>query len=410
MENINLTEEEIKQIKLLRASNIMYEKTKQKTLEMNKPNKNDVIDMLNKAQEDIIKQAEQHDITLEAIKPEFPLNEEIKNSKIDLFEIKVDAQDEDLEEISFDSQENQVLPIISDSDSNTQYDVISLPSNGECYKSKQKSVAVSFLTAYDENLITSPNLYKDGLIIDFLLKHKVIDKKIDVDKLCIGDSDAIILWLRATGYGNEFPVIVTDPITDKQFEALIDLTTIKTKPFTLKGDENGYFSFTTPNNKDLIKFRFLTRGDEKKLEKLNKYENIGVKKQLILSNLNDIIQILATDVELDGLTHEDRNKITDNLYAWANSVNENKKSTISKLITNRLEISIVSINGNEDKKYIKEYIKKMPARDSLELRRYMLENEPGMDFEVEVQRPVSLGGGSFKTFLPWDDTVFYHIS
>ena len=87
-----------------------------------------------------------------------------------------------------------------------------------------------------------------------------------------------------------------------------------------------------------------------------------------------------------------------------------KKSTISKLITNRLEMSIVSINGNEDKKYIKEYIKKMPARDSLELRRYMLENEPGMDFEVEVQRPVSLGGGSFKTFLPWDDTVFYHIS
>ena len=81
MENINLTEEEIKQIKLLRASNIMYEKTKQKTLEMNKPNKNDVIDMLNKAQEDIIKQAEQHDITLEAIKPEFPLNEEIKNCK-----------------------------------------------------------------------------------------------------------------------------------------------------------------------------------------------------------------------------------------------------------------------------------------------------------------------------------------
>ena len=410
MENINLTEEEIKQIKLLRASNIMYEKTKQKTLEMDKPNKKDVIDMLNKAQEDIIKQTEQHGITLEVIKPEFAINDEIKNSKIDLFEVKEDVQDEDLEEFSFELQSNQVLPTISDSDSNTQYDVISLPSNGECYKSKQKSVAVSFLTAYDENLITSPNLYKDGLIIDFLLKHKVIDKKIDVDKLCVGDSDAIILWLRATGYGSEFPVVVTDPITDKQFETVIDLTTIKTKPFTLKGDENGYFSFTTPNAKDLIKFRFLTRGDEKKLEKLNKYENIGVKKQLILSNLNDIIQILATDVELDGLTHEDRNKITDNLYAWAKSVNENKKSTISKLITNRLEMSIVSINGNEDKKYIKEYIKKMPARDSLELRRYMLENEPGMDFEVEVQRPVSLGGGSFKTFLPWDDTIFYHIS
>ena len=256
MENINLTEEEIKQIKLLELVILCTKKPSKKTLEMNKPNKNDVIDMLNKAQEDIIKKAEQHDITLEVIKPEFAINEEIKNSKIDLLEVKEDVQDEDLEEFSFELQSNQVLPTISDSDSNTQYDVISLPSNGECYKSKQKSVAVSFLTAYDENLITSPNLYKDGLIIDFLLKHKVIDKKIDIDKLCVGDSDAIILWLRATGYGSEFPVVVTDPITDKQFEALIDLTTIKTKPFTLKGDENGYFSFTTPNAKDLIKFRF----------------------------------------------------------------------------------------------------------------------------------------------------------
>ena len=100
MENINLTEEEIKQIKLLRASNIMYEKTKQKTLEMDKPNKKDVIDMLNKAQEDIIKQTEQHGITLEVIKPEFAINDEIKNSKIDLFEVKEDVQDEDLEEFA----------------------------------------------------------------------------------------------------------------------------------------------------------------------------------------------------------------------------------------------------------------------------------------------------------------------
>ena len=119
MENINLTEEEIKQIKLLRASNSMYEKTKQKTLEMDKPNKKDVIDMLNKAQEDIIKQTEQHGITLEVIKPEFAINDEIKNSKIDLFEVKEDVQDEDLEEFSFESQSNQVLPTISDSDSNT---------------------------------------------------------------------------------------------------------------------------------------------------------------------------------------------------------------------------------------------------------------------------------------------------
>ena len=51
----------------------------------------------------------------------------------------------------------------------------------------------------------------------------------------------------------------------------------------------------------------------------------------------------------------------------------------------------------------------MGTRDSLEFRRYFLENEPGVDFEIEVERPENLGGGSFKTFLEWDDTVFLNI-
>jgi hypothetical protein len=52
----------------------------------------------------------------------------------------------------------------------------------------------------------------------------------------------------------------------------------------------------------------------------------------------------------------------------------------------------------------------MPASDSLKLRRYIMENEPGLDFEVEIERPESLGGGSFKTFLEWNDAVFFNIA
>ena len=52
----------------------------------------------------------------------------------------------------------------------------------------------------------------------------------------------------------------------------------------------------------------------------------------------------------------------------------------------------------------------MSARDSLAFRRYIYDNKPGMDFEIEVNRPESLGGGSFKTFLEWDDYVFWHIA
>ena len=73
-------------------------------------------------------------------------------------------------------------------------------------------------------------------------------------------------------------------------------------------------------------------------------------------------------------------------------------------------MQITAINGNYDKEYIRKAIYNMPANDSLKLRRYILENEPGLDFEVEIQRPESLGGGSFKTFLNWDDTVFINIA
>ena len=52
----------------------------------------------------------------------------------------------------------------------------------------------------------------------------------------------------------------------------------------------------------------------------------------------------------------------------------------------------------------------MIAKDSLELRKYIMANEPGVDFEIEIQRPESLGGGSFKTFLEWDDSVFLNLA
>ena len=53
---------------------------------------------------------------------------------------------------------------------NIKYDVIPLPSKGEAYKNKMSKIPVAYLTAYDENLIVSPNLYKDGTFLDYMLK------------------------------------------------------------------------------------------------------------------------------------------------------------------------------------------------------------------------------------------------
>ena len=126
--------------------------------------------------------------------------------------------------------------------SNIKYDVIPIPSKGEAYKSKLKKIPVAYLTAYDENLIVSPNLYKDGSFLDYMLKTKIMTNEIDPDDLLPGDRDAIILWLRGSGYGPEYPVTATDNVTGEKFETVVDITQLKPKKFTLKGDTKDYFN------------------------------------------------------------------------------------------------------------------------------------------------------------------------
>ena len=46
------------------------------------------------------------------------------------------------------------------------------------------------------------------------------------------------------------------------------------------------------------------------------------------------------------------------------------------LVTDRLFRAITSIQGNTDKSFISKFIRNMPARDSLQIRRFLEKNEP----------------------------------
>ena len=61
------------------------------------------------------------------------------------------------------------------------YDVVTLPSNGVFYN--KKSLKVSYLTAADENILTSTNLSQSGELMDVLLQNKIQDKDVDVKQL-----------------------------------------------------------------------------------------------------------------------------------------------------------------------------------------------------------------------------------
>jgi len=305
--------------------------------------------------------------------------------------------------------ENQVSGA-NNEDSFAVYDIIPLPSKGECYRHKKDKVKVGYLTASDENIITSPNLYESGDIMNILLKRKVLDKDVNVDELVSGDVDAIMVWLRGTAYGNEFPFETTIPGTTRTIKTSADLSKLNYKPFSLSGDENGHFKFVLPRTKAEIKFKFLTKKEERLLQKLNKRENNGIASIELKEAVEKVKKVIKSDTTLSSA---DKNTIIDasqKLEKWSDSLSSrNNNSSYTKSVTNTMEMQIVSINGNEDRRYIHEFVNDMPASDSLAFRRYIYDNQPGVDFEIKVEKPESLGGGSFSCFLEWDDYVFWAI-
>ena len=420
-----LTPEQEKEIKLLQANNEMLQRTKEEAKLRGTEN---AVQRIELAQQDVYEQVKKIDksIAEKMMKANGSSEEKsvvttmIENHYSDESIFDVLKQQEEKEQIKVKEEPTRVEQVVKEAvfsntdfnniDMDVQYDVISLPSNGECYRNKTERVPVGYLTAYDENFITSPNLYKDGLVIDFLLKHKIMNKDINIDELVSGDVDAIILFLRATSYGTDFPIYVRDPESGEQIETVVDLSTLKYKEFTLKGDKDGYFDFELPVSKDIVKFRFLTRKDEKNLKLLSTLESENVKAQTIKNNIEVLKEAVKSDRYLDGKDKQELLKDFEKMKPWIQKLEETKSTPFNKLITNRLEMSIVAVNDNYDRSFIAKYVKTMVAKDSLMLRRYILENEPGVNFEIEIERPVSLGGGSFKTFLEWDDSVFLNIA
>ena len=240
-----------------------------------------------------------------------------------------------------------------------QYDVIPLPSNGMCYPATSPlrcgRIPVAYLTAADENIIASPNVYRDGKLLDIILDRKILDKRINVSDLSSGDRDAIILWLRATSYGEDFPISATNPQTGKRYNVTIKLSQFGYNDFDLESDENGLFTYTT-SNEDEIKFKFFTNDDEELLRKVITSQITDSNKIEILKNLKYITDALNriefSDEEKSMLT-EDVDEIKDIVGTDIPEVDED---IYPSTITEQMIMHTVSINGNTDIEFIKNYI------------------------------------------------------
>ena len=220
------------------------------------------------------------------------------------------------------------------------HDVIALPSQGRFYKNKKSTVKVAYLTAADENILTSPNLLQNGKVIDVLLDRKVIDQDIKASQLLPGDKNAILFFLRATGYGEMYNVEVTDPKTGKTFETEIDISQFQPKEISINPDENGECDYVLPKSKNKIKFKYLTSEEDEKIVK----EDDARRKKM-----------------------------------GANA--------ISQLLTMRLAAQISEIDGIRDRGQIQQFVDNMSPMDSGALRKYINDNEPGLDLNVSIEAP-----------------------
>ena len=418
-----------KALRQLKNSYDMYEKTKKETEKRLKEKLNPDgtkqytpeeikknLDLINTAQEDVVGQylalgGNIEDLKKKTKKKITPTNVE-KSVREMMEDMEVDRKKALDEAVSATAtrMEQEYIPSKGSYNPEAAFDVIPLPSNGEAYKDKIAKMPVAYLTAYDENMIVSPNLYRDNLIIDYILQEKLLSKAIDPMDLLEGDREAIILFLRASGYGNEYPITATDNITGKEFDAVVDLSTLKYKEFNLKGDSNGWFPFTLPQSGIEIKFRFPTHRDKVMLEKMQETEENKTKKDVIKNYVDTLDVYIESDNEI---SKDEKIKIRQAIRTienWGESIDEENTLKFNHTLTNRLNMLIMSVDGITDKKYIYDFIKKMSVRDSSALRKYIQENEPGVDYNIEIERPESLGGGSFKTFLQLDQFLFLNIA
>lgn len=222
-------------------------------------------------------------------------------------------------------------------------DAVPLPSKGKVYQMghplcNAEAVEYRAMTAREEDILMSQALIKRGTVITELIKSCLINKDIEVQSLLSGDRNALMIAIRASGYGNIYEPTYQCPNCEFKNELSIDLNELPIKPLTIEpvNPNQNAFGFKLPVSKKTVTFKFLNGKEEEEI---------------------------VADMET-----------------------RKKKGLLnSNLITGRLLRSIVAIDGNDNKGLISRFVQYMPARDSLVLREYIDQHEPGVNMKIDFK-------------------------
>jgi hypothetical protein len=243
------------------------------------------------------------------------------------------------------------------------YETVPLPSNGIIYSEDstlhgRQSLDIRVMTAKEEDILTSRALIKRGTVITELLRSCIMDN-VDVQDMIAGDRNAIMVALRITGYGAEYPAEIQCSDCEHTYENRFNLSRLPLKRLNgiepIKSGSN-IFSFTLPISGQEVYFKFLTGKDEEEISIIqDKMKKIG--------NVRDTF------------------------------------------VTTRLKYCILQIGDVKDKAKVSRMVDQMRAGDSRALRRHMDKHEPGIIMKQEASCPAC--GNAEEVAMPLGAQFFW---
>ena len=239
-------------------------------------------------------------------------------------------------------------------------EIIDLPSEGKLYPKEHAcsngKIEIKYMTAKEEDILTSQNLIKKGVVIDRLLDSLIITNGVKSNDLLLGDKNAVMVAARILAYGPEYACEVTNPTTGEPVSHTFNLADCPFKKLPKDVKENN-FEVDLPISKKKITFKLLDGKEEEQILK-----DIDASKKL--------------------------------------------GSQVSPELTTRLRYSLTSVDGDKSSSVINNFAQNMLARDSMHLRKIMRDVTPDIDLSQEIE----IGGETVTVNIPmtvgffWPDT------
>ena len=238
-------------------------------------------------------------------------------------------------------------------------EVIDLPSEGKLYPEdsplRSGKIEIKYMTAKEEDILTSQNLIKKGVVIDTLIDSLIVTPGIKNVDLVLGDKNAVMVAARILAYGPEYEAQVIDPNTGDTVDYTFNLADC---PFRKLPDDvepgNNEFTVKLPVSKTEVTFKILTGKDEHAIEKEIK------------------------SVQKTG-------------------------NPIAPELTTRLKHSVVSVDGDTTKGSIYNFVNNLLSKDSLFLRREMTRIAP----DIELRQEIDIGGEAVTVEIPMTVEFFW---